>query len=248
MSLRKPRLIAITIACLLAAGGCQGRPADGKQAADAHAGHDHAPAPAATAQPEVSGRLEGGLRIVTLDAAQAAPVVRVYRGDYVQVALSTGEPFTVTVDSLKQSWTWPVPEGGKPYLKMSEAGSFAFTAGPVGGTFEVIEYQAAAYRELSAAEAAKVIANLKPFVLDVRTQGEFAEGHLEGATLLPVQQLQARLGELSSHRDEPVFIYCHSGNRSTVAAKLLIDAGFTNVMNLRRGIIEWKSGGLPLVR
>lgn len=248
MSLRRSRLIAIAVAGLLAVGGCQGRPAERQGRADAHAGQDHAAPAAATAQEEISGRLEGGLRIVTLDAAQPAPVVRVYRGDYVQLELPGGEPFTVTVDSLKQSWTWPVPEDGKPYLKMSEAGSYAFTAGPVTGTFEVVEYQAAAYRELRAAEAAKIIANLKPFVLDVRTRGEFAGGHLEGATLLPIQQMQARIGELAAYRDEPVFIYCQTGNRSTVAAKLLIDAGFTNVMNLRRGIVEWRSAGLPIVK
>lgn len=248
MGLRRSRMIAIAVAGLLAVGGCQGRPAERQERADDHAGHDHAAPAAATAQPEISGRLEGGLRIVTLDAAQPAPVVRVYRGDYVQLELPGGEPFTVTVDSLKQSWAWPVPEDGKPYLKMSEAGTYAFTAGPVTGTFEVIEYRAAAYRELRAAEAAKIIANLKPFVLDVRTRGEFAGGHLEGATLLPIQQMQARIGELAAHRDEPVFIYCQTGNRSTVAAKLLIDAGFTNVMNLRRGIVEWRSAGLPIVK
>ena len=244
MSLRHLRLIAITVSGLLAAGGCQGQPAGQQSGADARNG---AQAPAA-ALPQVDGRLEGGLRIVTLDATQAAPVVRVYRGDYVQLALPGGGPFTVTVDSLKQSWTWPVPEGGKPYLKMSEAGRYAFTAGQVSGTFEVIEYRAAAYRELTAAEATKVIANLKPFVLDVRTPGEFAGGHLEGATLLPIQQMQARIGELAARRDEPVFIYCQTGNRSTVAAKLLIDAGFSNVMNLRRGIVEWKAAGLPVVK
>lgn len=246
MNRRHPRLCAITIAGLLAAGGCQGQPAANP---DGRAGREQAlPGAAAAAMPGVSGRLEGGLRLVTLDPAQPAPVVRVYRGDYVQVELPGSAAFTVTVDSLKQSWTWPVPEGGKPYLKMSEAGSYAFTAGPVTGTFEVIEYQAAAYRELTAAEAAKVLANLKPFVLDVRTPGEFAGGHLEGATLLPIQQMQARIGELAARRDEPVFIYCQTGNRSTVAAKLLIDAGFTNVMNLRRGIVEWRSAGLPVVR
>ena len=240
MNLRRFRLIAVTLATLLAAAGCQGQPAGQQAQANGAAG--------AAAAPEVSGRLEGGLRLVTIDAAVPSPVVRVYRGDYVQLALAGGGPFTVTVDSLKESWTWPIPEGGKPYLKMSESGRFAFTAGPVSGTFEVLEYRAAAYREMGAAEAAAMIANLKPFVLDVRTAGEFAGGHLEGAVLLPVQQLQARLGELSAHRDDPVFIYCQSGNRSTVAAKLLIDAGFTNVMNLRRGISEWKGAGLPVVK
>jgi rhodanese-related sulfurtransferase len=120
--------------------------------------------------------------------------------------------------------------------------------GELSGTLEVIEYQAAAYREVGAKEAAQIIANLKPFVLDVRTAGEFADGHLEGATLLPIQQMQKRIGELSSYRQEPVFIYCATGNRSTVAAKLLVDAGFEQVINLRRGIADWKAAGLPIVK
>ena len=233
-SLKNRSLGTAVLVLLLAAAGCQGQTAKQEQAA--------------AAAPEVSGRIEGGLRVVTIDPAVPSPVVRVYRGDYVQVALSTGGPLTVHIDSLKVEWTWPVPEGGKPYFKMETPGRFPFRVAALEGVFEVVEYQAAAYREVGAADAAKLIANLKPFVLDVRTPREFADGHLEGATLIPVQEFQQRIGELSSHRQEPVFIYCHSGNRSTVAAKMLIDAGFTQVINLRRGIIDWKSAGLPLVR
>lgn len=240
MNRRHVPALVLLFGCWLAAFGCRSqtaKPGDTAAVAGGPAG-----------APEVAGRLEAGVRLVTLDPAAPAPVVRVYRGDYVQVALTTGAPLTVTVDSLKQSYTWPVPEGGKPYLKLSEAGRFAFALGDLRGTFEVIDYRAAAYHEVGAAEAAKLIANVKPFVLDVRTPGEFAEGHLAGAVLLPVQQLQGRLGELAAHRDEPVFVYCHSGNRSTVAAKLLVDAGFTNVTNLRKGINDWKAAGLPLER
>ena len=240
MKLRSPHLAATTLCLLLAAGGCQGQTSTG---------YNEKPAATnAAAAPEVSGRLVGGLRIVDLDPAAPTPALRVYRGDYVQLMLTGGAPFTVTIDSLKLSWTWPVPEGGKPYLKMTEPGRYAYTAGSTNGTIEVIEFKAAAYREVNAAEAAQFIANLKPFVLDVRTPGEFAEGHLAGAVLLPVQELQQRLGELAPHRQEPVFVYCHSGNRSTVAAKLLVDAGFENVVNLRKGITDWKGAGLPLVK
>jgi rhodanese-related sulfurtransferase len=242
MRQRKLHALFGSLAIALAAAGCNAQPGG-------HDAKNATPAPAVTAAaPEVSGKLEGGLRIVTLDPAAPAPVVRVYRGDYVQMALTSGAPFTVAIDSLKLTWTWPVPEGGKPYLKMTESGRFPFQAGSLAGTLEVIDFQAAAYREVGAAEAAQVIANLKPFVLDVRTPGEFAEGHLEGATLLPIQEMQQRLGELASHKHDPVFVYCHSGNRSTVAAKLMVDAGFDQVINLRKGINDWKAAGLPLVR
>lgn len=239
MSAKNRYILTLGLALMLAAAGCQGQTAKQEQATGSQT---------AAAAPEVSGTIEGGLRLVTLDPAAPSPVVRVYRGDYVQMALSDGAPFTVDIDSLKIAWTWPVPEGGKPYFKMETPGRFPFRAGAVEGTFEVLEFKAAAYREVSAAEAASLIANVKPFVLDVRTPGEFADGHLQGATLIPVQEFQRRIGELASHRQEPVFVYCHSGNRSTVAAKMLIDAGFEQVINLRKGINDWKAAGLPLVR
>lgn len=238
MILRNSPLLAGILCLALSAGGCRAKVvADG---ADSRA--------ATAAAPEISGTLEGGVRLVTIDASAPAPVARVYRGDYVQLALSNGAPFTVTIDSLGLSWTWPVPEGGKPYLKMTEPGRFPFKVGELEGVIEVVEFQAAAFREVNAGEAAQIIARLKPFVLDVRTAGEFAAGHLEGATLLPIQQMHQRIGELSAYRQEPVFVYCQSGNRSTVAAKLLIDAGFEQVINLRRGLVDWKAAGLPLVR
>jgi rhodanese-related sulfurtransferase len=63
-----------------------------------------------------------------------------------------------------------------------------------------------------------------------------------------VQDFQRRLGELLPHKQDPVLVYCASGNRSTVAAKLLVDAGFVQVANLRRGISEWSREGLPTVK
>ena len=82
----------------------------------------------------------------------------------------------------------------------------------------------------------------------MRTGGEFAGGHLEGAVLIPVQELARRGGELAAHKQDPVLIYCATGNRSTVAAKMLVDAGFEQVINVRRGIKEWMREGLPVVK
>lgn len=62
-------------------------------------------------------------------------------------------------------------------------------------------------------------------LLDVRTPSEFAEGHLAGATNLPVQQLAVRLHELGS-RSRPVVVYCRSGGRSAQAAAMLSAAGY----------------------
>jgi phage shock protein E len=61
-------------------------------------------------------------------------------------------------------------------------------------------------------------------LLDVRTPEEFASGHPDGAVLIPVSELAARIGELP--RDRPVVVYCRSGRRSAAAAEQLRTAGF----------------------
>ncbi len=200
------------------------------------------------AQPSISGRVEAGLRVLTFDPAATDQSLRIYRGDYVRPELTGSESFTLEIPALGVTHTAPVPEGERAYFKVPEAGSFEFTIGSAGGVIEAVEYAASHYREVSARDAAGLIANLDPVILDVRTPGEFSGGHLEGAVLIPVQEIQKRLGELTAEKDRPVLVYCRSGNRSTVAAKVLVDAGFSQVVNLRKGINDWNREGLPVVK
>ena len=203
--------------------------------------------PAATDH-QVSGEVEGGLRVLTVDPAAASHHYRIYRGDYIRVQLASDEPFAIEISSLNVSKNYPAPESEKPYIKIPDAGSFPFTIGDVAGVIEALEFQAEAYREVGSQEASDLIANLKPFILDVRTAGEFSGGHIEGAVLIPISELQKRLGELKGREKDPLFVYCRSGNRSTVAGKFLVDAGFEQVINLRRGIIDWSRAGFPVVK
>lgn len=79
------------------------------------------------------------------------------------------------------------------------------------------------------------------FVLDVRTPEEYQDGHLPGATLIPLDQLGARYGELP--QNETILVYCRSGNRSLQAVYLLENAGFDRVHSLDRGINNWVQNG-----
>lgn len=84
-----------------------------------------------------------------------------------------------------------------------------------------------------------------PFMmLDVRTKDEYAEGHIKGAKLIPVQQLAERLNEVS--HDKRVYVYCHSGVRSARASKLLAEHGYSNIENIEGGIVAWKDAGYPV--
>ena len=64
-------------------------------------------------------------------------------------------------------------------------------------------------------------------VLDVREPFEYAEGHVEGTTLVPLATVAQRTAEFD--KDEPVYVFCRSGNRSLGAARELVAAGFTEL-------------------
>ena len=86
------------------------------------------------------------------------------------------------------------------------------------------------------------------YLLDVRTPPEYAAGHIAGAALIPVQELEARVSELADHKGKPVLVYCRSGRRSAIAVKILRRAGFGELFDLERGLIAWKRENLPLTR
>lgn len=68
-------------------------------------------------------------------------------------------------------------------------------------------------------------------LVDVRSPGEFAGGHLPGAVNVPVRELARRLDELGA-RERAVVVYCQSGLRSANAARILRRAGFREVHDL----------------
>lgn len=86
-----------------------------------------------------------------------------------------------------------------------------------------------------------------PVLYDVRTPGEYAGGHVEGAILLPVSELQARVGELEKWRGQPVYLICASGGRSAAAARILAEKGFSAV-NVQGGTSAWVAAGHPTVK
>ena len=85
-------------------------------------------------------------------------------------------------------------------------------------------------------------------ILDVRTPEEFAQGHLQKARLIPVGEIANRIGELSTLKDKQILVYCHSGNRSATACKILQKNGFTKVDNLDGGISAWTARGNKIVK
>ena len=75
-------------------------------------------------------------------------------------------------------------------------------------------------------------------VVDVRTAEEYAEGHLKGALLLPVDDIDAFAPQKLTDKDAILFVYCRSGRRSAIAGAQLIQMGYTHVFDLG-GIQSW---------
>jgi glyoxylase-like metal-dependent hydrolase (beta-lactamase superfamily II) len=80
-------------------------------------------------------------------------------------------------------------------------------------------------------------------IVDVRRPGEWDAGHIEGARLMPLNQLVSKLGEID--RARPVAVHCKGGYRSAIACSLIQRAGFDQVMNLTGGFDAWRACGLP---
>ncbi|HZD59396.1 MAG TPA: rhodanese-like domain-containing protein [Anaerolineae bacterium] len=98
--------------------------------------------------------------------------------------------------------------------------------------------QASGYKDVDAAQAKKLIDSDKTVqIIDVREDYEYAEGHIPGAKLIPVNQLISRIGEID--KTKPVLVYCATSSRSPVAAQVLAESGYTKVYNLSSGIAQW---------
>lgn len=196
----------------------------------------------------VSGRLVGGLRILPVPANEQNLQLTVYRGDYIKFkpAEASG-PSLLSIPALNIRQTLPADQTRAPYFKMKQTGTFAFTLGHTDGRITVIHYHQSQYTEVSAARASEIIAARAPLILDVRTAGEYKRGRLQNAALIPVQVLEKNLDKLAAYKGREILIYCATGNRSTVASKILIDNGFNRILNLRYGIVDWQKRKFPIV-
>lgn len=140
-------------------------------------------------------------------------------------------------ESLEQSRLRLARVGMERVTGALRDGIAAWTAGkhPVAQIGQVAALELAQIREQSGLEAVQIV--------DVRRPGEWDEGHIDGARLMPLHQLVPRLTELD--RSRPVAVHCKGGYRSAIACSLIQRAGFDQVMNLTGGFDAWRACGLP---
>ncbi len=81
-------------------------------------------------------------------------------------------------------------------------------------------------------------------LVDVRSLAEIARGILAGAEVMPMHLIPLRFNELD--RNERIVFYCRTGARSGQVCAFLQQQGFTRVINLRGGIVDWHRQGYPI--
>jgi thioredoxin 1 len=100
------------------------------------------------------------------------------------------------------------------------------------------------YRRVSAQEFAEKLKNTaNAQILDVRTEGEFADRHLAKALNINYNSGEFAQKIASLDKSKPTFVYCLSGGRSRGASAILLEAGFKQIYDLEGGVLAWQKGG-----
>jgi len=102
----------------------------------------------------------------------------------------------------------------------------------------------AATERVSAPLAAERLAAGEAVAVDVRTTAEREQKFVAGSISIPLNHLAERIDDLP--KDRPLLVYCAGGYRSSIAASLLQQRGFTNVSEIAGGLAAWEAAKLPV--
>ena len=104
------------------------------------------------------------------------------------------------------------------------------------------------FQDIKPQEAVRLINHEGAIPLDVREDKEFDEGHILNALHIPYGLIEKRLAELESYKNQPLIVYCRSGQRSAQASSVLRKQGFEHVYKLSGGMMAWRSADLPMIK
>lgn len=96
----------------------------------------------------------------------------------------------------------------------------------------------ATYTKITPKEAKEIMENEDVIILDVRAQNEFDSERIDGAILIPDNEIEDDADEKLTDKSAKILVYCRSGRRSEAASKLLVELGYENVYDFG-GILDW---------
>ena len=104
------------------------------------------------------------------------------------------------------------------------------------------------YKQVGVNEAVNLLNKDNAVVLDVREDKEILSGTIKGARHIKLGDLTDKVDNIGNNKQDPVLVYCRSGNRSGYACQQLTKAGYEDVSNLTGGILAWESANLPVAK
>ena len=95
------------------------------------------------------------------------------------------------------------------------------------------------YSSITMEDAAVLLESENDYlILDVRTEQEYFSGHIPGAMCIPNEDIDETVVEILTDKEQVIFVYCRSGNRSKQAAEKLANLGYTNIVEIG-GVKDW---------
>ena len=97
------------------------------------------------------------------------------------------------------------------------------------------------YKRVSPKEAEVMMSKMSEsyVIVDVREANEYQEGHIEGAINIPLGEIEVTAPNLLKDKNQTIFVYCRSGNRSQTGSQTFVELGYKNVIEMG-GIIDWE--------
>ncbi len=110
-----------------------------------------------------------------------------------------------------------------------------------------IQQRLSRVKEVSPAEATRLLNHENAIMIDMRTDKDYREGHIANAVNVPTGNADIP-ASLDKYRERPVIVYCQRGQRSTALCNKLSKQGFESVYNLKGGVLAWQKAELPLTK
>ena len=101
---------------------------------------------------------------------------------------------------------------------------------------------------VTTSEAIQLINKQDAILVDIRSKKELEAGTITNAIHIPLVDFDKRMSELDKHKEKDIIIVCNMGQTAGAVCKKLSTAGYSKVVRLKGGIVEWKAQNLPLVR
>ena len=99
-----------------------------------------------------------------------------------------------------------------------------------------IFYRSIENKEISYKNLKELMKNKTVYLIDVRSNQEYEEGHLDGAINISIYNIEKQIGNYVKNKTDIIILYCSSGGRSREAKRILENLGYEEVYNLKGGI------------